>query len=161
MAVPRTGRIGGHALGVKQVPAEEWGGCFEPDAATLAKIREIDFSYAWSARSQKPFCRRSVAEKSRKRGMLLRRRPRHFAQDAGGMNEFQLNDGKAAMDGRERLAACEETLHERGVRDVKLAFGQTGEKPLSQVAADVADALDAALSGDFENLPDIDESSVA
>lgn len=58
------------------------------------------------------------------------------------------------MSGYERLKAIQERLEARGVTDVKFAWSRGArEKPLSQVANEVADALEAYLDGRFRPLP--------
>lgn len=63
------------------------------------------------------------------------------------------------MSAEVRLKECRTALQQRGVKDVKFLFGALSEKPLSQVASDVADALEAVNSGKFHELPKLDDSS--
>jgi hypothetical protein len=65
------------------------------------------------------------------------------------------------MSAEERLATCQAALRERGIQDAKFCFGQISERPVSQVASDVADALEAVLAKNYQDLPDIDKSSLA
>lgn len=46
-----------------------------------------------------------------------------------------------------RLEQLQAVLTERGYKDVKFFFGAISETPVSQLAADVADALDAVVQG--------------
>lgn len=62
------------------------------------------------------------------------------------------------MSAEVRLQQCQAALVERGVRDVKFCFGSLSEKPVSQVGADVADALEAVNLGRFQDLPDLGDS---
>ncbi len=62
------------------------------------------------------------------------------------------------MSAEERLNALQVALEERGVKDVKFLFGSVSEKGLSQLASDVADALDAVLGNRFAKLPPLGDS---
>ena len=53
------------------------------------------------------------------------------------------------MSEESRLAQLQENLKQRGVRDVKFFFGNTWEKPVSKLAADAADALEAFANGHY------------
>ena len=61
---------------------------------------------------------------------------------------------QAMADVKERLKACEDALKERGVLDVKFFFGSSlHEKPLSDLASDVANALELVARGNLKDLP--------
>lgn len=45
-----------------------------------------------------------------------------------------------------RLAQLQDTLTARGYKDVKFFFGAISETPVSKLATDVADALDAVVN---------------
>jgi len=51
------------------------------------------------------------------------------------------------MNGRERLKQIQQKLEARGCVDIKLAWGWVQDKPLSAVASEVADVLEAFLDG--------------
>ena len=51
------------------------------------------------------------------------------------------------MSAKERLEAVRAQLLEKGAQDVKFFFAGDSEAPLSHVAADVADALQAFIDG--------------
>jgi hypothetical protein len=51
------------------------------------------------------------------------------------------------VSGPARLKRIQERLEARGCVDVKFAWGATQDKPLSQVASEVADVLEAYLDG--------------
>ncbi len=55
------------------------------------------------------------------------------------------------MNAKERLHALQAELTERGVKDVKFYFSRP-EAQLSQVATDVADALEAYINGNYSPL---------
>ena len=61
------------------------------------------------------------------------------------------------MNARERLLGVQTALEARGVKDVKFCFSNTSEKALSQVTAEVADALQAFLNGEVRPLPKFDD----
>jgi hypothetical protein len=56
------------------------------------------------------------------------------------------------VNAKERLLAVQATLEERGAKDVKFYFGNTAERPLSQVATEVADAIQALLNNNVRPL---------
>lgn len=61
------------------------------------------------------------------------------------------------MNAKVRLQALEAQLRERGVVDVKFFFNRSN-KALSGVMADVANALDAVVSGRFDNAKPLGDS---
>jgi hypothetical protein len=56
------------------------------------------------------------------------------------------------MNAKERLLAVQAALVAGGAKDVKFYFSNTAEKPLTQVANEVADALQALLDGNVRPL---------
>lgn len=62
------------------------------------------------------------------------------------------------MSAEVRLGKCQAALEKRGVRDVKFMFGVVSEKPLSQLASDVAEALEAVNGGNYKSLPSLGDS---
>ena len=50
-----------------------------------------------------------------------------------------------SANGQERLKGIQSRLEKMGAKDVKFCFANTGDKPLSVVANDVANALQARL----------------
>ncbi|MCA3268421.1 MAG: hypothetical protein ING19_20440 [Azospirillum sp.] len=62
------------------------------------------------------------------------------------------------MDAKMRLNRCRSLLEKRGVKDVKIVFGDLSEKPLSHVASDLAEALEAVAAGRFRELPKLQDS---
>lgn len=62
---------------------------------------------------------------------------------------------------KERLMDTQAALEARGAKDVKFCFSNLSEKPLSQVANEVADALEAVLSGRTKALPSIGDRHTA
>jgi hypothetical protein len=64
---------------------------------------------------------------------------------------------EVAMNARVRLQDLQAALKERGAEDVKFCFSVTAEKPLSQVAAEVGDALEAYLQGSTTPLPALND----
>ena len=65
---------------------------------------------------------------------------------------------EVAMNAKARLQSLQAALKERGAEDVKFCFAALSEKPLSQVASEVADALDAYLKGNTNDLPPLGDS---
>ena len=55
----------------------------------------------------------------------------------------------------ERLKTCQSALQNRGVTDVKFFFGSLFGKPLTELASDVADALECVAAGKSTELPPI------
>ncbi len=62
------------------------------------------------------------------------------------------------MSVEERLGNCQAALQERGVKDVKFFFGSLSEKPLTKLAAEAADALEAVLAGKAKKAPPLGDS---
>lgn len=62
------------------------------------------------------------------------------------------------MNAQERLRVLQTELESQGVDDVKFFFALTDEKPLSEVANDVADALRAYVDGRTHNLESFSDS---
>jgi hypothetical protein len=58
---------------------------------------------------------------------------------------------------KERLLGVQSKLEELGAKDVKFCFAHTEGKPLSMVANEVADALQARLDGKFRPLKAFDD----
>lgn len=65
------------------------------------------------------------------------------------------------MNARDRLQRLQAALKERGVEDVKFFFSSTDEKPLSQVATEVAEALEAYLAGHIEPMAPLNDCHCA
>lgn len=57
---------------------------------------------------------------------------------------------------RERLKRIETELKERGVKDIKFAFGDLDKKSLHEITSDVIDVLEHVVDGGLKDLPDID-----
>lgn len=57
------------------------------------------------------------------------------------------------MTPKERLQSIEQQLVARGVTDIKFAWGNISQKPLSQVTTEVCDVLQAYLDGKYHPLP--------
>jgi len=62
------------------------------------------------------------------------------------------------MSAEERLEQLQSALAKRGAKDVKFFLGAVSEKPLSQLASDVATALEAVVGGNFSPLPPLGDS---
>lgn len=63
------------------------------------------------------------------------------------------------MNARERLQKVQAELKQRKSNDVKFFLSVGGETPLSVVAAEAADALEAFLAGRVEAMPKIGDSA--
>ena len=59
---------------------------------------------------------------------------------------------------KERLDRCQAELVARGYKDVKFFFAPTGNKTLSEVAAEAADALEDMLAGRFSDFEPFGDS---
>ena len=62
------------------------------------------------------------------------------------------------MSAEERLEKLQAALTKRGVKDAKFFFGVVSEKPPSQLASDVAAALEAVTAGKFSLMPALGDS---
>jgi hypothetical protein len=65
------------------------------------------------------------------------------------------------MTAKEKLLAAQAALEKRGAKDVKFFFSNLNEKPLSQVAEEVASALQAQLDGKVKALGPIGDRVTA
>lgn len=63
------------------------------------------------------------------------------------------------LTGKERLHRIERELRARGVMDIKFSFGSLDDIPLSVVAHELADSLEAYLRGEFHPLPPAGDST--
>ena len=92
------------------------------------------------------------------RTMTLRPQNMKKAMDDLRAEVFKSEAEKGVGDVQTRLKGLEQKLKDRGVKDVKFFWGPLDEKPLSQIAEDVCEVLEAVLSGNTKPLPPIGDS---
>ena len=58
----------------------------------------------------------------------------------------------------QRLRGCTDALVDQGVKDVKFYFASLSEKPLSVLAQDTVEVLDAILESKYKALKPLDDT---